>query len=145
MKTITKRIVAPLVDFVILFTTLKFLHPIIVELSLPILNLFPDFPILGMREFLFFITVFLLWPILFAFTFSAILRNSPGKYILGLKVYTNVQDSLSIAKSTKREFIRILEVITIGVGLMSLYNILNGKKSFSDMLCNTDVLEKSMI
>lgn len=84
---------------------------------------------------------FFLWPFVYAFLGGICLCSSPGKRLLGLKVYTDVTESMSRMHSGFREMFRIIEVVSIFLGLLSLTNLIKGEPTATDQIFKTTVLE----
>ena len=91
------------------------------------------------------IMLFVLWPFLWSAIVGGLFKNSLGKITMGLKVYTNAADKMSMWRGCRRESFRIMEVVVCPIlGIASFINVVKGYKSVTDMMFETTVLDKKV-
>ena len=91
------------------------------------------------------VILIVIWPFLWSALIGGLFKSSLGKMIMGLKVYTNAADKMSMWRGCRRESFRIVEVVcTIGA-ILSFINVVRGYKSITDMMFETTVQDRNVI
>jgi uncharacterized RDD family membrane protein YckC len=149
VKIIVKRALAVIIDLIIIFEVGIHLLPWVMLIVLNLntaVRISPEhieFPSIVSRILTLFVLI-VLWPLLWAALIGGLFKNSLGKMIMGLKVYTNAADKMSMWRGGRRESFRILEVVCTGVAILSFINVVRGYKSITDMIFKTTVLGRKV-
>jgi uncharacterized RDD family membrane protein YckC len=85
---------------------------------------------------------YILLALLFYGCCAGVLRASPGKHILGLRLSAVDGDSITFFRAMLREALRLGEVLFFISGFFSLLNVLESRPTATDSLFRTYVRDK---
>ncbi|GHB96174.1 RDD family protein [Cerasicoccus arenae] len=148
MNLATRRVVALLIDLAFFFMSFYlFATPTIKFLVSAIQRYIdPDFSMEGIAggAMIAALGVFIVWPLTYFFLMGVLTKASPGKLIVGLKVYSESNQGISRWQAGLREVFRLMEIYSFAMAALSVYNIFRGLRSTTEMITHTHVLRKDV-
>lgn len=140
-----KRMAANSIDWLLMFVIFTIIEAVYLYFVIP--SVYTDFTLVNLtvKGLIIMIIPYLCMPLMYffycVFMQYSKLMGTLGQRFVGIEVVDDLESPLSLGLSFKRNFLRILNVITCGIGTLMIIFTKN-KQSLGDMVSHTFVLNR---
>lgn len=140
-----KRMAANSIDLLLMFVIFTIIETIYLYFVMS--SVYTDFSLgdLGVKDLFMMVIPYLCMPIIY-FLYCVIMQRSKkmgtlGEVFVGIEVVDDLESPITFGLAFKRNFLRILNVLTLGIGTLMIIFTKN-KQSLSDIASHTFVLNR---